>query len=152
MNAPLRISNPDGDQELEKAFIEEATAKNMIQRKGHRSVHLSLILKQWPCLWDQSFVLLAAKQLTLLFDFRSVGGIRVSMYNAVKLDDVKTLVDFMKDFRQRHQKQWWLELFGFSSTSIVFLIQKNTCLGIVPSKKYGLDKIIGVLHQVLYEL
>jgi len=46
MNAPLRISNPDGDQELEKAFIEEATAKNMIQLKGHRSVHLSLILKQ----------------------------------------------------------------------------------------------------------
>lgn len=42
---------------------------------------------------------------TLTFVFRSVGGIRVSMYNAVKLDDVKTLVDFMKDFRQRNQKQ-----------------------------------------------
>ena len=105
MNAPLRISNPDGDQELEKAFIEEATAKNMIQLKGHRSVHFSPTLKQRPCIWDQSSVLLVAKQLTLLFDFRSVGGIRVSMYNAVKLDDVKTLVDFMKDFRQRHQKQ-----------------------------------------------
>ncbi|PFX29568.1 Phosphoserine aminotransferase [Stylophora pistillata] len=35
----------------------------------------------------------------------SVGGIRVSMYNAVKLDDVKTLVDFMTDFRQRYEKQ-----------------------------------------------
>lgn len=36
MNAPLRISSPDGDQELEKTFIEEAAAKNMIQLKGHR--------------------------------------------------------------------------------------------------------------------
>ena len=38
MNVPLRISNPDGDQQLEKKFIEEATAKNMIQLKGHRFV------------------------------------------------------------------------------------------------------------------
>ena len=36
MNAPLRISSPSGDQELEKAFVEEAAAKNMIQLKGHR--------------------------------------------------------------------------------------------------------------------
>ena len=36
MNAPLRISSPSGDQELEKAFIEEAEARNMIQLKGHR--------------------------------------------------------------------------------------------------------------------
>lgn len=71
MNAPLRIASPSGDQELEKTFIEEAAAKNMIQLKGHRSV----------------------------------GGIRVSMYNAIKPADVNTLVDFMKDFRQRHQKQ-----------------------------------------------
>ena len=28
------------------------------------------------------------------------------MYNAVKPEDVKTLVDFMKDFRQRNQKQY----------------------------------------------
>jgi phosphoserine aminotransferase len=32
---------------------------------------------------------------------RSVGGIRVSLYNAVELDWVSTLVDFMKDFAQR---------------------------------------------------
>ena len=36
MNAPLRISSPNGDQELEKTFVEEAAAKNMIQLKGHR--------------------------------------------------------------------------------------------------------------------
>lgn len=41
----------------------------------------------------------------LPFYFRSVGGIRVSMYNAVKLDDVKALADFMRTFRQKYQKQ-----------------------------------------------
>ena len=29
---------------------------------------------------------------------RSVGGIRVSMYNAISLDNIKTLVDYLKDF------------------------------------------------------
>lgn len=32
------------------------------------------------------------------------------MYNAVKLDDIKTLVDFMTDFRQRYEKQWYFKL------------------------------------------
>lgn len=43
MNAPFRIASPEGDQELEKKFIEEAAAKDMIQLKGHRSVHLLLV-------------------------------------------------------------------------------------------------------------
>ena len=47
MNAPLRISSPGGDQELEKKFVEEAAAQNMIQLKGHRSVQFSSVkLKQ----------------------------------------------------------------------------------------------------------
>ncbi len=33
---------------------------------------------------------------------RSVGGIRASLYNAVSLEDVRTLVDFMEDFQERH--------------------------------------------------
>lgn len=41
MNAPLRISSPGGDQELEKKFVEEAAAQDMIQLKGHRSVQFS---------------------------------------------------------------------------------------------------------------
>ena len=43
MNAPFRIASPEGDQELEKKFVEEAAAKDMIQLKGHRSV-LSLFV------------------------------------------------------------------------------------------------------------
>ena len=33
---------------------------------------------------------------------RSVGGIRASIYNACPIESVDTLVDFMKDFSQRH--------------------------------------------------
>ena len=33
---------------------------------------------------------------------RSVGGMRASIYNAVPLEGVQALVDFMQDFAQRH--------------------------------------------------
>ncbi len=33
---------------------------------------------------------------------RSVGGLRASIYNAVTMDDVQALVDFMKDFEQKN--------------------------------------------------
>ena len=32
---------------------------------------------------------------------RTVGGIRASLYNAVSLEAVRTLVEFMEDFQQR---------------------------------------------------
>ena len=34
---------------------------------------------------------------------RSVGGVRVSMYNALTVDDVHKLCGFMRDFQQKHQ-------------------------------------------------
>jgi phosphoserine aminotransferase len=33
---------------------------------------------------------------------RSVGGIRASIYNAMPIDGVRTLVEFMEHFRQKH--------------------------------------------------
>ena len=42
MNAPFRIASPEGDQELEKKFVDEAAAKDMIQLKGHRLVYLRI--------------------------------------------------------------------------------------------------------------
>ena len=33
---------------------------------------------------------------------RSVGGCRASIYNAIELESVKTLVDFMKDFAKKN--------------------------------------------------
>lgn len=67
VNIPFRIRN--GDEDLEKKFVDEAKKKNMIQLKGHRSV----------------------------------GGIRASLYNAVTVDEVALLIDFMKDFLKTNQ-------------------------------------------------
>jgi len=38
INIPFRVGGKTGDEELEKKFLEEAKARNMIQLKGHRSV------------------------------------------------------------------------------------------------------------------
>ncbi len=34
--------------------------------------------------------------------YRDLGGIRVSMYNAVTVDNVETLVAFMEEFAKKH--------------------------------------------------
>jgi phosphoserine aminotransferase len=52
---------------------------------------------------EEAFVSEAKKQKMVgLKGHRSVGGIRVSIYNAVPLEWVKTLTDFMKDFCKRN--------------------------------------------------
>ncbi len=61
MNVTFNLANED----LEKKFIAEATAAELIGLKGHRSV----------------------------------GGIRASIYNAMPIAGVQTLVAFMKEFR-----------------------------------------------------
>ncbi|KOC69904.1 putative phosphoserine aminotransferase, partial [Habropoda laboriosa] len=66
MNVPFRIGKDD--EELEKEFLSGASARGMLQLKGHRSV----------------------------------GGIRVSLYNAITLDEVEILVEYMKWFYQKH--------------------------------------------------
>ena len=51
---------------------------------------------------EKAFVSQAeAKRLVGLKGHRSVGGIRASLYNAVSLEWVQALVDFMSDFRKR---------------------------------------------------
>jgi phosphoserine aminotransferase len=53
---------------------------------------------------EAAFVADAAKDgLTTLKGHRSVGGIRASIYNAMPLEGVEKLRDFMVDFAQRHQ-------------------------------------------------
>lgn len=37
--------------------------------------------------------------------YKTVGGIRASLYNAVSLEDVQALVEFMDDFQSRHQSE-----------------------------------------------
>jgi phosphoserine aminotransferase len=62
MNVPFHLPSED----LEKLFVKESEAKNLIGLKGHRSV----------------------------------GGLRASIYNALPLDSVKALVEFMKEFQR----------------------------------------------------
>lgn len=64
MNIPFRLSS----DELEKKFLSEASALDMLGLKGHRSV----------------------------------GGIRASVYNALPVEDVLALADFMKGFQKRN--------------------------------------------------
>lgn len=52
---------------------------------------------------ETEFVARAAEhQLTSLKGHRSVGGIRASIYNAMQIEGVRALRDFMIDFRDRH--------------------------------------------------
>ena len=57
------------DEALEKQFIEEATAIDLINLKGHRNV----------------------------------GGIRVSLYNAMPVESTEILTNFMRDFLQNNR-------------------------------------------------
>ena len=52
------------------AFVKAATAKGLVNLKGHRSV----------------------------------GGMRASIYNAMPIEGVKALVDFMKQFERQHEE------------------------------------------------
>jgi phosphoserine aminotransferase len=40
----------------------------------------------------------------LFLFYRSVGGLRISLYNAVSVKDTQDLVDFMRDFMLRHKQ------------------------------------------------
>ena len=60
MNVPFVT----GDEELDAKFIKEATARDFVNIKGHRTV----------------------------------GGMRASIYNAMPIEGVKKLVEFMKEF------------------------------------------------------
>ena len=58
-----------GDEELDKEFVKEAKAANIVNIKGHRSV----------------------------------GGMRASIYNAMPIEAVEYLINFMKDFEIQHK-------------------------------------------------
>jgi phosphoserine aminotransferase len=46
----------------------------------------------------------ADRGLVQLKGHRSVGGLRASIYNAMPIDGVKALVNFMHDFASRHPR------------------------------------------------
>lgn len=66
----MNIPFVTGDETLDAAFVKAATAKGLVNLKGHRSV----------------------------------GGMRASIYNAMPIDGVKALVDFMKQFERQYEE------------------------------------------------
>ena len=67
INIPFRVCAND---DLEKKFIAEATAADLIDLKGHRSV----------------------------------GGCRASLYNAMPVEGVHALIDFMGEFKENNPR------------------------------------------------
>ncbi len=65
----MNIPFVTGNEELDAAFVKEATQQGFVNLKGHRSV----------------------------------GGMRASIYNAMPIEGVKELVDFMKDFEAKNK-------------------------------------------------
>ena len=64
MNVPFTLR----DSNLDSEFLKGATARGLIQLKGHRSV----------------------------------GGMRASIYNAMPIEGVQQLVEYMREFEQKH--------------------------------------------------
>ncbi|OTF70104.1 phosphoserine aminotransferase-like protein [Euroglyphus maynei] len=70
MNAVFRIGGENGDEQLEKQFIQECKECKIIGVKGHRLV----------------------------------GGIRISMFNAMPVEDAKFISELMIEFMERNRK------------------------------------------------
>ena len=69
--------------------------------KASRSLMNVVFHRETPEL-DEAFLRAAAKEgLVGMKGHRASGGMRVSLYNAISLDDVKALTDFMADFAKR---------------------------------------------------
>jgi phosphoserine aminotransferase len=75
--------------------------KNPVETRSRSIMNVPFTLAR-PEL-DSQF-LAAAKDVGLvtLAGHRSVGGMRASLYNAMPIEGVKALVDFMKDFERKH--------------------------------------------------
>lgn len=55
MNVPFRVGKADGDEALEKKFLEGASQRGMISLKGHRSETLELLCLFF-CLFFKHFI------------------------------------------------------------------------------------------------
>jgi phosphoserine aminotransferase len=86
---------------LYRAIDESGYYKNPVARNARSWMNVPFTIPN-PEL-DKAFVAEAAKAgLTNLEGHRSVGGMRASIYNAMPLEGVQALVDFMREFQRRH--------------------------------------------------
>jgi phosphoserine aminotransferase len=87
---------------LYKALDESKLFKAVVTDKKYRSImNVPFILPSEEL--DAKFLDGAKKAgLVTLKGHRSVGGLRASIYNAMPVDGVKKLVEFIKDFESRN--------------------------------------------------
>lgn len=72
-----------------------------VRREDRSRMNIAFTLRDAKL--DDAFLKEArARGLSELKGHRSVGGMRASIYNAMPIEGVRTLVDFMRDFEKRH--------------------------------------------------
>jgi len=101
-----------GLAEIEKRNLEKAKAlydyvdqsqffRNPIAKEDRSRMNIPFTLKDKSL--DEAFLKGAAERgLTQLKGHRSVGGMRASIYNAMPLEGVQSLVAYMREFEQKH--------------------------------------------------
>ena len=101
-----------GVQEIEKRNVAKAKLlydfldstsfySNPVAKEDRSRMNVPFTLKDAKL--DEEFLKGAAKNgMVQLKGHRSVGGMRASIYNAMPVEGVQCLVDYMKDFEKRH--------------------------------------------------
>jgi phosphoserine aminotransferase len=74
---------------------------NHVAREGRSRMNIPFFLKN-EALNDAFLAGASERGLLQLKGHKSVGGMRASIYNAMPLEGVQALVDYLKDFAQRH--------------------------------------------------
>jgi phosphoserine aminotransferase len=75
--------------------------KNPVAREDRSRMNVPFTLAN-PALDDQFLKGAKERGMVQLKGHRSVGGMRASIYNAMPLEGVQCLVDYMKEFEGRH--------------------------------------------------
>lgn len=85
-------------------YIDKSTLyANPIQKSSRSRMNVPFTLKTQNKELDKTFVEEAKNAgLTNLEGHRSIGGMRASIYNAMPIEGVKALVEFMKQFEEKH--------------------------------------------------
>ena len=83
-------------------FLDESSLfKGTVRREDRSLMNVPFVTGSAEL--DAAFVKAAAEAgLVNLKGHRSVGGMRASIYNAMPLEGVKTLVEFMRKFEEEH--------------------------------------------------
>ena len=75
--------------------------KNPVRRQDRSRMNVPFTLKDAAL--DEEFLKGAkARNMVQLKGHRSVGGMRASIYNAMTIEGVRTLVDYMREFEKSH--------------------------------------------------